>query len=673
METTTTTPALYLGDRVAWDGDRLVVTDDELLGRVNRPYLSASTSKAMHSCPARMVAERAMPSGFDLFGAAELGTATHTVLERLYTLPPGRRDRQHSMAILTELAAAAPQADDDVDYAKKIGSDPVRHTQWIASVSRSFGGIFDIEDPRDVRVHSTELHLDDIEVAGVPFKGFVDRVDELPDGRLRVIDYKGLALDTPIPTPAGWTTMGALNVGEKVFGAAGAPVTVTGKSQVHHRPCYRIMFSDGSSVICDNVHLWQVDDGTLEGVTVDADTLHGLVTAGRVRLVTSAVFDRDGDGVLVLVSPDGAHHSVMAVEPVVSVPTQCIEVDAPDALYLCGPLMVPTHNSGRDKSKVNKFYDDDHGDQILLYVEALTVKFGEKPGAGHLYYVTHGKQRRVAISNTDVNKTKRKFTESWEALKKASASREFTTKLSPLCGWCPLVNSCPTAGAGGMTDRKGGAPTAVDLGIPSLLPDGTTIPFVDGRSKWADVAQAPGAAHMPCEEEPPPDPKIEGNMMSSTGKKWHEAKPYDGSDIDGHLSLNSYASTAVFGLSSLAAEQLFKAGRKVGPSPVKAVAALLASTVLDAQDVLTNGSRDWQEGSNTRLRGLLRTVLDIIPLPFGGDTEAWQTWSKRAHGFMVAVSATAVDLYNNGPVIDLDALVSIESVTVPVQSVRDAA
>ena len=648
----TLTPALYLGNRVAWDGDRLIVTDDELLGRVNRPYLSASTSKAMHSCPSRMVADRAMPSGFDLFGAPELGTAAHTILERLYTLPPGRRDRQHAMAILTELAREVPQTDDDVDYAKKIGQDPVRHTMWVALVAKAFGGIFDIEDPRDVVVHSNELRLDGIEVAGVPFKGFVDRVDTLPDGRLRIIDYKGLALDTPIPTPTGWTTMGDLSVGDEVLGAAGTGVAVTGKSQVHNRPCYQLTFSDGSTVICDNVHLWQVEDGTPGGVTVNADDLHAKLTGGdQVRLVPG---------------PAGTV-SVLESVTVPSVPTQCIEVDAADSLYLCGPLMVPTHNSGKDKSKVNKFYDDDHGDQIRLYIEAATVVFGEKPSAGHLYYITHGKQRRVAIGNTDVNKAKRGFVASWEALQKAAASRQFATKQSPLCGWCPLVNSCPTAAANGMTDRKGGAPTAVDLGIPNLRPDSTFTPIVAGRSKWADVAQAPGAAHMPCEEEPPHDPEIEGSTMSgTTDKKWREAKPYDGGVVDGHLSLNSYASTAVFGLSSLAAEQLSKAGRKVGPGPVKAVAALLASTVLNAQAAVTNGSRDWQEGSNTRLRGLLRTSLDIIPLPFGGDVGAWETWSKRTHGFMVAVSATALDIFDNGPVLDLGALVGIEAAPAPV-------
>lgn len=489
----------------------MLIVSDELLEKINKPYLSASTSKAMHSCPAHLVVDRALPRGFDLFGAAELGTAAHTVLERLYVLPPGRRDNQHAMAILTELAREAPHYEGDVDYAKALGADPVRHTQWIASVSAGFSGIFKIEDPVDVVVHSTELLLDGIEVAGVPFKGFIDRVDELPDEELSIVDYK----------------------------------------------------------------------------------------------------------------------------------------------------------TGRDLSRPNPMWDDDHGDQIRLYVEAATVKFERKPKAGFLYYIQHGKKRRVAISNAEVAKTKRAFAESWADLQNAVASREFTTRQSPLCGWCPAVNSCPTAAAAGLTDRKGGAPTAIDLGIPSLRPDGTVIPLVTTGPKWGaqagpGVPVAADAAHTTCEEEPPEDPDL-GDVMSNTesDKAWREAKPYDGSEIDGHLSLNSYAATGVFGLASLAAEVLAKAGQKVGPGSVKALTGVLGALVLNAQGVVTNGSRDWQDGANTRMRGALRTSLDIIPAPFGGDVDAWQKWMDRTTTLMIAVAATAIDLYNNGPVVNLDALASV--------------
>lgn len=73
-----------------------------------------------------------------------------------------------------------------------------------------------------------------------------------------VADWKGLALDTPIPTPSGWTTMADLAVGDKVLSSDGRPTFVVGKSQIHNRPCYRLEFDDGSSIVCDNVHRWSI-------------------------------------------------------------------------------------------------------------------------------------------------------------------------------------------------------------------------------------------------------------------------------------------------------------------------------------------------------------------------------------------------------------------------------
>jgi len=114
-------------------------------------------------------------------------------------------------------------------------------------------------------------------------RGVVDRIDRTPNG-YQILDYKGLALDTPIPTPSGWTTMGDLKVGDKVFGSDGQETTVVIKSGVHNRPCYKITMSDGSDVVCDNVHLWQV---SLAGTkmtdksekTLDADQLFELFSS----------------------------------------------------------------------------------------------------------------------------------------------------------------------------------------------------------------------------------------------------------------------------------------------------------------------------------------------------------------------------------------------------------
>ena len=68
------------------------------------------------------------------------------------------------------------------------------------------------------------------EMAGVP-TGFAD-LDELTNGlhpgqmivvAARPALGKALALDTPLPTPTGWTTMGAVGVGDLLSAPTGAP------------------------------------------------------------------------------------------------------------------------------------------------------------------------------------------------------------------------------------------------------------------------------------------------------------------------------------------------------------------------------------------------------------------------------------------------------------------
>lgn len=82
-----------------------------------------------------------------------------------------------------------------------------------------------------------------------------------------VIDYKGLPLNTLIPTPTGWVTMSEIRVGDSLFDAAGNVCTVRGKSQVKHLDNYRISFDDTSTAECDAEHLWTLHDGSVVAVT----------------------------------------------------------------------------------------------------------------------------------------------------------------------------------------------------------------------------------------------------------------------------------------------------------------------------------------------------------------------------------------------------------------------
>ncbi|WP_222266655.1 replicative DNA helicase [Modestobacter marinus] len=73
---------------------------------------------------------------------------------------------------------------------------------------------------------------------------------------------KALALDTPIATPTGWTTMGEVAVGDQVIGSDGRPTSVVAATEVMtDRPCYEVHFSDGSVIVADAQHQWLTDDG----------------------------------------------------------------------------------------------------------------------------------------------------------------------------------------------------------------------------------------------------------------------------------------------------------------------------------------------------------------------------------------------------------------------------
>jgi len=99
---------------------------------------------------------------------------------------------------------------------------------------------------------------------GVP-TGFVeldDVTNGLHPGQMIVIAArpgmgKALSLNTSLPTPTGWTTMGDVAVGDLLIDADGKPTRVVAVTDVMHgRPCYRVKFSDGTELVADAEHQW---------------------------------------------------------------------------------------------------------------------------------------------------------------------------------------------------------------------------------------------------------------------------------------------------------------------------------------------------------------------------------------------------------------------------------
>nr|WP_281279363.1 replicative DNA helicase [Streptomyces armeniacus] len=120
-----------------------------------------------------------------------------------------------------------------------------------------------------------ESALDEIEaigsrsgqMTGVP-TGFTD-LDSLTNGlhpgqmvvvAARPAMGKALALDTPLPTPEGWTTMGEVGVGDRLLAHDGTPTRVVAATEVMAgRPCYEVTFDDGTTVVADAEHQWRTD------------------------------------------------------------------------------------------------------------------------------------------------------------------------------------------------------------------------------------------------------------------------------------------------------------------------------------------------------------------------------------------------------------------------------
>src|ERR1700722_14207916 len=101
-------------------------------------------------------------------------------------------------------------------------------------------------------------------LTGVP-TGFAD-LDSLTNGlhpgqmvviAARPAMGKALALDTPLPTPSGWTTMGKVQVGDQLTDTNGYPTRVVAATEVlRGGPCYEVEFSGGVVIVADENHQW---------------------------------------------------------------------------------------------------------------------------------------------------------------------------------------------------------------------------------------------------------------------------------------------------------------------------------------------------------------------------------------------------------------------------------
>jgi hypothetical protein len=93
-----------------------------------------------------------------------------------------------------------------------------------------------------------------------------------------------LDLDTRVPTPGGWVQLRDLRVGDAVFDDDGQPTEVLATVNYGQVDCYRVTFSDGTSMVCDDSHRFDVrlmgTDQKGEWRTVTLQEIRQFVTVG---------------------------------------------------------------------------------------------------------------------------------------------------------------------------------------------------------------------------------------------------------------------------------------------------------------------------------------------------------------------------------------------------------
>lgn len=74
-------------------------------------------------------------------------------------------------------------------------------------------------------------------------------------GEMLILD-EALSLDTPIPTPHGWATVGELSVGDNVLSPRGREVRVKRLTQIRQGRTFRISTDRGFELVADAGHKW---------------------------------------------------------------------------------------------------------------------------------------------------------------------------------------------------------------------------------------------------------------------------------------------------------------------------------------------------------------------------------------------------------------------------------
>jgi putative RecB family exonuclease len=116
--------------------------------------------------------------------AAVRGNLVHKALEDLFSLPAPERRPEAAEQL-------ARDAFRDLELTDLPAADAVRGVDGSAPDLRGLiDRYFALEDPQRLEPHAREVAVNVALTEDLEIRGFIDRVDVSPDGRIRIVDYK---------------------------------------------------------------------------------------------------------------------------------------------------------------------------------------------------------------------------------------------------------------------------------------------------------------------------------------------------------------------------------------------------------------------------------------------------------------------------------------------------
>jgi putative RecB family exonuclease len=120
--------------------------------------------------------------------AAVRGTVVHKVLEDLFDLTAEERTPERAQTLVAPSWEALLEAEPEL--AGMFGGEGPDVSDWLGECRTSLDKYFELEDPSRLEPAERELYVETLLDSKLLLRGFVDRVDVAPDGRVRVVDYK---------------------------------------------------------------------------------------------------------------------------------------------------------------------------------------------------------------------------------------------------------------------------------------------------------------------------------------------------------------------------------------------------------------------------------------------------------------------------------------------------